>query len=400
MKNVYIRVNGRGNAWPIPLGQEHPFYSRNNIEDYANTSFSIINTNGNKINLSESASGGPDSVISYKKIHNHNINWENLIDAGHGIVQYLIKHNNRLPEAIILTHPHIDHTLSMDWIIQSYYRYNNKKQYPVYASKLCWELVVQSFPHLKNMVKFNELKYGIPLKIKEAPNLKVIPFPVFHGENVPGATMLTFEYEDENLQKHKAIFSGDLLCPLLRNSDYQLLADAKVLFVDANNRFPYPGCNHWSIISEPSEKQGRERTNFLAQWKKNLNLSYLIAPHSTSRQTATTMGEGQASGQTVKQNKATHPYFAEFLKEQSAFAYASADKNENKLCLSVLDFVKNISPQNTMLVHYSGSEDLKYYNKEQLSETELLEWTIQQAKNNNISYKFHIPQAGNLFQLA
>lgn len=399
MKAIYIRVNGRGNAWPIPLGQEHPFYSRNNIEDYANTSFSIINTNGNKsphqkfhphikpqhqnlwcggkINLSESASGGPDSVISYKKIHNHNINWEILIDAGHGIVQYLIKHNNRLPEAIILTHPHIDHTLSIDWIIQSYYRYNNKKRYPVYASKLCWELVVQSFPHLENIVKFNELKYGIPLKIKEAPDLKVIPFPVFHGENAPGATMLTFEYEDENLQKHKAIFSGDLLCPLLRNSGYQLLTDAKVLFVDANNRFPYPGCNHCSIISEPPEKLGRERTNFLAQWKENLNLSYLIAPHSTSRQT-------------VKQNKAIHPYFAEFLKE----------KNENKLCLSVFDFVKNISPQNTMLVHYCGDEDLRYYNQEQFTDKQLLEWTIQQAKNHNISTKFYVPRTGDLFQLA
>ncbi len=387
MKAIYIRVNGRGNAWPIPLGQEHPFYSRNNIEDYANTSFSIINTNGNKINLSES--GRPDSVISYKKIHNHNINWEILIDAGHGIVQYLIKHNNRLPEAIVLTHPHIDHTLSIDWIIQSYYRYNNNKRYPVYASKLRWELVVQSFPHLKNIVKFNELKYGIPLKIKEAPNLKVIPFPVFHGENAPGATMLTFEYEDENLQKHKAIFSGDLLCPLIRHSGYQLLTDAKVLFVDANNRFPYPGCNHWSIISEPPEKPGRERTNFLAQWKENLNFSYLIAPHSTSRQTATTMGAGQASGQTVKQNKAIHPYFADFLKE----------KNENKLCLSVLDFVKNISPQNTMLVHYSGGEDLKYYNKEQLSGAELLEWTNQQAKNHNISSKFYVPQVGSIITI-
>ncbi len=53
-----------------------------------------------------------------------------------------------------------------------------------------------------------------------------------------------------------------------------------------------------------------------------------------------------------------------------------------------------------MLVHYCGDEDVKYYEQERLTETQLLEWTVQQAKNNNISSKFHIPKVGSLFQLA
>jgi hypothetical protein len=40
MSQVKVRIKGRGNAWPVFLGQEHPFYDRNNIEDLANVSFS------------------------------------------------------------------------------------------------------------------------------------------------------------------------------------------------------------------------------------------------------------------------------------------------------------------------------------------------------------------------
>ena len=42
MNKYYLRINGRGNAWPIPLGQKHPFYSSGDEIDYANASFSIM----------------------------------------------------------------------------------------------------------------------------------------------------------------------------------------------------------------------------------------------------------------------------------------------------------------------------------------------------------------------
>jgi len=35
MGNIYIRVNGTGNAWPVPLGSNHPFYNREDQEELA-----------------------------------------------------------------------------------------------------------------------------------------------------------------------------------------------------------------------------------------------------------------------------------------------------------------------------------------------------------------------------
>ena len=80
MSTTAIRINGRGDAWPVLLGQSHPMYSPNIAEDYANTSYSIVGYEGSKP-LTE------------------NIQWEILIDAGHGIVPFLLKNNNRIPDA-------------------------------------------------------------------------------------------------------------------------------------------------------------------------------------------------------------------------------------------------------------------------------------------------------------
>ncbi|MCK4747182.1 MAG: hypothetical protein KAT15_09110, partial [Bacteroidales bacterium] len=117
MSKYFVRVNGVGNAWPVPIGTEHPFYDAADPEQLANVSFSLL----------KSSTGTPDP---------ENLEWEVLIDAGHGIVQYLIRHGNRLPDSVVLTHAHLDHTLSLDWIIQSYYRYHQKqKKMPLYASQ-------------------------------------------------------------------------------------------------------------------------------------------------------------------------------------------------------------------------------------------------------------------------
>ena len=109
MSKYFVRVNGVGNAWPVPLGSDHPFYDPGDPEQLANVSFSLLKSSGNS----------PTSTT---------IEWEILIDAGHGIVQYLIRHGNRIPEAVVLTHAHLDHTLSLDWIIQSFYRLHQKEK--------------------------------------------------------------------------------------------------------------------------------------------------------------------------------------------------------------------------------------------------------------------------------
>ena len=79
---IFIRTNGRGNAWPIQLGLDHPFYKKT-YEDIANASFSVIKSNSDKITKSS-------------------IEWELLIDEGHGAIQHLITNENRIPEALTL----------------------------------------------------------------------------------------------------------------------------------------------------------------------------------------------------------------------------------------------------------------------------------------------------------
>jgi len=338
MSKYKIRTNGRGNAWPIILSKTHNLYDINNVEDYANASFSIL-----KYNNSESA-----------------VEKELLIDAGHGAIQYLLKHNNRIPDAIALTHPHIDHTLSVDWIVQSYYK-TTKKKYPIYASKMCWDLSLQFYPHLKNFVNFKEILPGKQTIIEELDDLKLTFFPVFHGESALGAGMLYFEFPDYNSFK-KALFTGDVLCPLLRKTDYETLMDCDVVYADANNRFPYPNSNHWSVCDD-------DKNNLLESWQKTkAKLSYLIRPNLP-----------------VKFNKTTHNYFEQIL-----------NKNSN-LCFSVLDFAKKTNAKNINLIHYSGSEDKKHYNKEILNEKELANWANKKSKEKNIKTKFIVPEISNVF---
>ncbi|MBT3209840.1 MAG: MBL fold metallo-hydrolase [Bacteroidetes bacterium] len=351
MENINIRTNGRGNAWPIPLGKEHAFYNQNQFEEIANSSFSIISQNGEE-NESEK------------------INWEVLIDAGHGIIQYLIKENNRIPEALFLTHPHIDHTISTDWIVQSYYRYN-KKKFPVYATKLCWEFTLRSFSHLEDMVEFHELKPGIETSVSEIENMKLTAFPVYHGDNVLGSAMLVVEIEDKKNDKHKAIFSGDLLCPILRNIDIDFLSDAKVIYVDSNNRFPSIQTNHWSITS--NEPNSKDISKKLSDYKKDLSYTRLISPHLKR-----------------KFDSETYSFFESFLKENII---------KTNVFMSVFEFLQELRIENTMLIHYSGNEDMKNYNQEVLGEDDLLKWTIEEAKLYRIKSKFFVPNIGHIFKL-
>jgi len=344
---INIRTNGRGNAWPVPLGQEHPFYDKNNYEDLANASFSIIGYKDDK-----------------------KVNKELLIDAGHGTIQYLIKSNNRIPDAIFLTNPHIDHFLSVDWIVQSYKRQYNKK-YPVYASPLCWEQTLAAFPQLEQLVKFKPLYAGKACKIDEFSDMELIFYPVFHGESAAGAGMLLFEYEHNN-RMYKALFTGDILIPLLRKRDFEHLQSCDVVYTDANNRFPYPNSNHWSVMRP--EISGKEESEFLKSWLKSKgnNTNWLVRPNIP-----------------VKFNKTIHGFFEEFLKETLS---------GQQLVLSVFDFCKKIDVRNVNLIHYSGSEDYKHYGKDIFNTDEFQAWVNKSAIQLGLKSKFIVPQAGEMFE--
>ncbi|MCK5171472.1 MAG: hypothetical protein KAQ75_16450, partial [Bacteroidales bacterium] len=301
MSQIQVRINGRGNAWPVMLGQEHPFYDRTNYEDLANASSSIIKS-------SEKNDKGKD------------IDWDLMIDAGHGAVQYMLKHCNRIPEALFITHPHIDHTLGMDWIVQSFYKLN-KKPYPVYATVLCWEKVKAAFPHLKEMVEFKELIPYQKRSIDEVSGVELIPYPVYHGKSAEGATMLFFTINDEKTQK-KILFTGDILCPLLRDEDYHTISNIDLLVADANNRYPYPNSNHWSILKGIGDQTSEILRNFID--KDAIGL--LLYPHINH----------QISDSYCR-------CFDYFLDKEMHI---------NNFPLTISSFVKMIKPKKNALIHY------------------------------------------------
>jgi glyoxylase-like metal-dependent hydrolase (beta-lactamase superfamily II) len=351
----YIRVNGVGNAWPVPLGTVHPFYDPGDPEQLANVSFSILKLSSDPVKGT---------------IDPQSIEWEVLIDAGHGIVQYLIRHGNRMPDAVVLTHAHLDHTLSLDWIIQSFYRLHGKeKRMPLYASRQGWDFFTSSFPQLPQLIDYHELKPGEKRDIEGIPGLELTPLPVYHGEKAPGPNMLVFEIGAPGKDPARVLFSGDLMCPLLRRADYRYLQEAGMAFLDANNRFPYTASNHWSICSEGPE--GRSESKYLKAWRQQLSCTHLVAPHLP-----------------VVRDRVVHAYFDEFL--------AYCDEN---MPLSVFDLCSRIRPLKTMLVHYSGMEDKNHNGGELLNPVQLENWANAEAERRGIASEFTVPRPGDLFEV-
>jgi phosphoribosyl 1,2-cyclic phosphodiesterase len=345
MNQIKVRINGRGNAWPVMLGQDHPFYDCTKYEDLANASCSIIKT-------------------AEKQPEEKDIEWDLMIDAGHGAVQYMLKNCNRIPEALFITHPHIDHTLGMDWIVQSFYKLN-KKPYPVYATVLCWEMVKTTFPHLKEMIEFKELIPYQKKTIDEVSGVELIPYPVYHGKSAEGATMLFFTINDEKSQK-KILFTGDILCPLLRDEDYHTITNIDLLVADANNRYPYPNCNHWSILKGINDQTSEILKNFI---DKN-TIRLFLYPH-------------------LNHNVSNSYYrcFDYFLNKEIHLKNFS---------FTLSSFIKLIKPEKTVLMHYSGSEDEKYYNQPRLNSGELKDWLKLISFRLNINLTFIIPETGDL----
>ena len=347
--NYYIRTNGRANAWPIFLGSEHPFYSKASPDDLSNASFSIIKSNSDKFS-------------------SRSIRWEVIVDAGNNTASYLIRNENRIPETIVLTHPHMDHALGVDWIVQSfYYKYDRKRRYPLYATNLCWEFVKQSYPHLDHIIDFKELKPGICTEIDEVDNLQVTAFPVFHGSTAIGASMLVFEFSGNQIRS-KAIFTGDMLCPLLREKDYQFIKESDVIYIDCNNRFSYPKSNHGSLIA--TMPGNNSESKFLTEWKKEKYISFLIAPHLEK-----------------KYDIAKHSYFDEFL---------SDNPDLTKIPFSITDLIKRTRISQVNLVHYSGLEDKKFYNQDIVDDSTLEKFANENALSLNLTSRFSVPKVGDI----
>ncbi len=347
MDNWFLRINGRGNAWPVPIGQVHPFYSHSGKHEYENASFSLMRFNHES------------------KTRNH-LEYELMIDAGHGSIPFLLNSYNRIPDALFITHPHFDHILGIDWIAQSYYRFHNKQRYPLYATENCWQTILKTIPHLRELIDFHPLEFGINTEIHGLNNVHVTAFPVYHGNSAGGSAMFLFEIENDLDSLSRVLFIGDVLLPLLNERAYEKLSNVNYLVVDANNRFPYPKSNHWSISK--GEGQG---TKFLNDFMQKLDIDSVFEPFVSFS------------------DYAYLPEYFESLKAQL--------KNKNDLCLTVFDLVQKINPEMTLPVHYSGQEDKTYYNKSILNSMDLQNWLNNTSNKLSFTTTFVVSEIGDFF---
>jgi glyoxylase-like metal-dependent hydrolase (beta-lactamase superfamily II) len=338
-----IVVHGRGNAWPVPLGEEHPFYDRKDPRDLSNASYSLELRDKDKLMASV------------------------LVDAGHGTVQSLLSDDNRIPDSICLTHGHLDHTLSVDWVVQSFRRRHRKEsRYPLYATHPVYRFLVQSFPHLEDLTEHRELEFGKTILPGEEIPFQLTPFPVYHGQGARGASMLLFEHEGRRI-----LLTGDLLAPLLKKEDYTRLKGIDLMVVDTNNRFPWPRTNHWSFAGSPADP--RKRTDTLETFAAELNRTQLVAPQ---------LQEG------INEHN------------QSYLTQLKQDCDPASLPLTILEFSEKIRPKQLMLVHYSGAEDRKYNGEEILTTLQLQEWASRTLEGSGIPGKIRVPLAGERIQLS
>ncbi len=248
---VVIRTNGRGNAWPLELGVKNPGNRYQELRhcacEYANTSLSIL---------------------GYEKNGEAVPKWEVLFDIGQGIVPFLIQNGNRLPHAVLLSHPHFDHYSGLDWLCNSFDRNNgnHNSKLHVYTTLPCWQEVMKRFSWLENKIEPHFLKFGKQVLVVGAKGLHITAFPVYHGPYAHGACLILAEYGGE-----RAILSGDLLCPLIAEGDWVKLQGAKVAYVDANTRFPWSESGHWSIIEKNDDGEeviDSERRGSVSDWIK------------------------------------------------------------------------------------------------------------------------------------
>ncbi|MBN1952230.1 MAG: MBL fold metallo-hydrolase [Bacteroidales bacterium] len=345
--NYIIRINGTAPAWPAMLGQEHPFYDKEEIASLASTSYSILG-------YKNDTASEPDAEV--------------LIDAGHETVPFLLRNGNRIPDALILTHGHPDHILGVDWIVQSL-RFGKRAgtKMPVYCTPGTWKALIKSWGHIADLLFHHPLIPGRKVSLQTGADIELTPFPVYHGDGAEGAVMLFIEFPGSDQQP--VIFTGDLLCPLVRRKDIALLSRAAWMFTDCNNRYPYPESNHISF--SPDTPDGHVSQGF-SSWLETKNTESLIRPH---------------------QHESMIPeeilYWEEFKNDFPDIA---------SLPYSVMGLLQWIDPAELMLMHYFGYYDQQLFGEYLMHREELCAWAKQTAGDAGFRHTIiRAPKTGETF---
>jgi glyoxylase-like metal-dependent hydrolase (beta-lactamase superfamily II) len=381
MSRQVLKIHGRGNAWPVLLGQEHPFYKREDYRDLANASYSLRMKDGKGREV------------------------ELLVDAGQGTIQSLLGDRNQIPQGICLTHGHMDHILGVDWVVQSHRRgMEEAAPYPLYAPAPVQEALLNNYPYLEEHISFLPLSPGTPrplstltgqARLEEA---QLTAYPVYHGSYARGASMLLFR-----LGRKRVLFTGDLITPLLRNRDREALRGADLVVVDCNNRFSWPRTNHWSFAGLPDHPL--DRSPQLMDYLEHIKPGDFIQPHlgeeARTKAKAFMDGEAPTKAKAFMDGEAPTKSKAFMDGEAPIRAYLdelaadwARDPQWQEQPFSILEFCRLYQPRKVILVHYSGAEDVKHHGQPQLSAPQLEEWAQVVAHEAGISSTFKVPATG------
>ncbi len=348
--NLQLRINGTAPAWPVLLEYPSAFYQPQNSNALGSASYSIL---------------------SYTNKEKTVINWEVLIDAGHNTVPFLLNHGNRIPDAIILTHGHPDHMLGVDWIVQSHHfnSIKSKNKLSVYCTIGAWNMLMNTYSYIKPHVLHRELIPGKKLLIEETHDLYITAYPAYHGDGALGASMLYFESQDKN---SRLLITGDMLCPLLRKKDISVIANTPIMFIDTNNRFPYPESNHMSFARLASKNEKINKR--LKQWFEKKSISDLVAPHLDS-----------------DIGKEARTYFQELKSDW---------QHISEIPHTILDFLHVIPIPEVYLIHYWGVYDEIIYHENILSPEQLERWANNLAKKDGLNHiSIHVPNPADYISL-
>jgi phosphoribosyl 1,2-cyclic phosphodiesterase len=136
-----------------------------------------------------------------------------LVDCGPDFSHQLREFRFGMVDAILLTHPHLDHVGGLDEL--SLYRgQRNPPLIPAYATEKCWDAIKNNrglgyvITPLQ-LVSENHLFHGSGSPTFHIGSVAVTPFPVEHHQSIaPGAVGFAFE-ETTDGQTKRVLYTGD-----------------------------------------------------------------------------------------------------------------------------------------------------------------------------------------------
>jgi hypothetical protein len=167
-------------------------------------------------------------------------------------------------------------------------------------------------------------------------------------------------------EDRRLLFTGDVLLPLLQEKDLEQLHGVDWLITDANNRFPAPKTNHWSVTRHEKDEA------YLQPWLDSMTPDKLMAPHN----------------------------YQSYTNYQYLLGFFDDFPEKKDYLLTVLALTARLQPRNLLLAHYSGLEDEKYYGEKVLDTSGLQQWSEQVVSGVVPGTKVIVPETGDLLDLA